>query len=175
MRAVVVYESMYGNTRQVAQAIAAGLAERLVALALPVSQAGPLALAGAELIVVGGPTHAWSMSRPATRTSAAEQAPAKGLVMDESASGIGVREWLATRPGEPRWVAAFDTRLNAPAALTGRASRSISQQLRRYQLPILDRPQSFLVSKANKLADGELDRARDWGRLLAQRLAPVPA
>ena len=63
MRAVIVYESMYGNTRAVAETVAAELGGSAVSVA----DASADDLAGADLLVVGAPTHAWNMSRPSTR------------------------------------------------------------------------------------------------------------
>ena len=54
MRAVVVYESMYGNTHVVADAIGAGLKTAFDVSVVPVSQASPAVLADADLLVVGG-------------------------------------------------------------------------------------------------------------------------
>ena len=74
MRAVVVYESMYGNTHLVADAIGAGLRTGFDVSVVPVSQASPAVLADADLVVVGGPTHAHGMSRAATRKAAVQAA-----------------------------------------------------------------------------------------------------
>src|SRR5687767_14509631 len=64
MRALVVYESMFGNTSAVATAIATGLSTRMGVDLVEVA-AAPAALdAGVDLVVAGGPTHAFSMSRP---------------------------------------------------------------------------------------------------------------
>jgi flavodoxin len=57
MRAVVVYESMYGNTHLVADAIGTGLETAFDVWVVPVSQADPAVLDGAALVVVGGPTY----------------------------------------------------------------------------------------------------------------------
>ena len=65
--AVVVYESMYGNTHLVADAIGAGLRPAFDVTVVPVTQAGPAILDGADLIVVGGPTHVHGMSRASKR------------------------------------------------------------------------------------------------------------
>lgn len=67
MRALVVYESMYGNTHQVAYAVGAGLGTAFEVRIVPVSEASPAVLADADLVVVGGPTHLHSMSRASTR------------------------------------------------------------------------------------------------------------
>jgi len=74
MQAVVVYESMYGNTHMIADAIGAGLKTASDVSVVPVSQASRAVLAGADLVVVGGPTHAHGMSRAATRQGAVKAA-----------------------------------------------------------------------------------------------------
>ena len=74
MRAVVVYESMYGNTHLIADAIGTGLAEGFDVTVVPVADADKAVVAGADLVVVGGPTHAHGMSRSSTRQGAADAA-----------------------------------------------------------------------------------------------------
>ena len=166
MRAVVVYESMYGNTRAVAEAVAAELG----APAIPVADATKDHLAAADLVVVGGPTHAWNMSRPNTRKAAADGAakPGSGLTVQPGATGPGVREWLAEHARDVPAAAVFDTRIAMPALVTGRASRKIARRLRE---KLVAPPESFLVTKKNQLVTGELDHARTWATKLANSFA----
>lgn len=65
MRAVVVYESMYGNTHRIAEAIGAGLDAPFDVGVVPVAEVSPVVLADAGLVVVGGPTHVHGVSRAA--------------------------------------------------------------------------------------------------------------
>ncbi len=169
MKALVVYESMYGNTHAVAQAIGKWVERRLRRRRAPVEDAPPAGLADAEVLVVGGPTHVHGMSRPSSRKAAAEAArkPGSGLVLDEGAEGPGVREWLDVVGAVPAHTAAFDTRISGPAVLMGQASHGISRVLRRHGGQEVVPPESFLVTKDNRLLDGELERARQWGALLA--------
>src|SRR5437762_10776207 len=97
MRAVVVYESMYGNTRAVADAIGDGLRGTCDVRVVPVGRAGPEEIDGAALLVVGGPTHIHGMTRHRSRAMAAEAAgkPGSTVVLEPGADGQGVREWLA--------------------------------------------------------------------------------
>ncbi len=74
MDALVVVESVFGNTRAVAEAIAAGLADRMTVRVVDVADA-PTAVTGLDLLVVGGPTHAFGMSWSATRRSAGCSGP----------------------------------------------------------------------------------------------------
>src|SRR5512140_2757465 len=94
MRAVVVYESMYGNTHLIADAIGAGLESAFDVRIVPVSHAGPEVIADADLVVVGGPTHAHGMSRASTRKAAVQAAdkPVGGLTVEPDALGPGLRE-----------------------------------------------------------------------------------
>ena len=78
MQAFVVYESMFGNTRAIAHAIGAGLADAFDVAVVPVAQADATRIRDADLIVVGGPTHVHSMSRASTRKGAAKQAAGEG-------------------------------------------------------------------------------------------------
>jgi hypothetical protein len=168
MRAVVVYESMYGNTRMVAEAIAEGLQEEHDVIVVPAGQADESVIDGAELLVVGGPTHAHSMTRRRTREAAAEAArkAGSGLQLEDGATGPGVREWLASIGHLNVMATAFDTRVHGPAALTGRASKAINRELSRHGVHPLGEPESFLVAKDNHLDPGEAERARRWGQQL---------
>ena len=174
MRAVVVYESMYGNTHLIADAIGAGLRTAFDVLVLPVSQARPEVIADAGLVVVGGPTHVHGMSRARTREAAVKAAdkPAGGLKVEPDALGPGLREWFGWLGRCPVRAAAFDTRMHGPAALTGRAAKGIAHHLREHGFDVVAEPESFLVTKQDRLEPHEQDRARDWGTTLATAIAP---
>src|SRR4051812_43182176 len=109
MKALVIYESMFGNTRTVAEAIAEGLAEHLSTEVVEVGQAPTTVPDDVSLLVLGGPTHAFGMSRANTRADAARQT--QGPVLSWR---IGQREWLE-QAELPRGlaVATFDTRVGA--------------------------------------------------------------
>jgi Flavodoxin domain len=173
MKTVIVYESMYGNTRVIADAIGRGLERGSETVVVPVAQAHPELLDGADLVVVGGPTHVHGLSRAATRRSAREAAnkPGSGLTMDPGAKGPGLRDWFATLGQVDTVAAAFDTRLDAPVMFTGRASKAIARLLRRRGAALAADPESFLVTKDNRLRPGEEDRACAWGRQLATQAA----
>ena len=164
---LVVVESMFGNTRAVAEEIAAGVREagqhaRVVAVAdaagVPVEE-----LDRAGLLVLGGPTHAFSMTRPGTREDAVRQG-AQGAV------GTGLREYVDRAPLPPGLpVVTFDTKLRrAP----GSAAKAAAKALRRRGLCHVEVGPSFWVhGTPGPLADGELARARAWGTELADRVA----
>lgn len=162
MKAWVIYESMYGNTRDVAKAIAEGLSSRFDVTAFEVGTAPATVPGDLTLLVVGGPTHAFGMTRASTRESAAQQAP-DGLV----SSGIGVREWLEALPRGAAAAAAFDTRVSHPKVL-GSAAHAIHRRLRKLGYRMATDAETFWVGGSpGPLDEGELDRATAWGERLA--------
>lgn len=167
MSVLIVVESLFGNTRAVAEAVAGGLQQvlpeeslRVVSVIEPVPPLGHV-----SLLLVGGPTHAFSMTRAGTR----EDARRYGSSADTSR---GLRDWIdeashsATELGVP--VVTFDTRIRR---IPGSAARSAARALRREGFSPVTCGESFWVTgTSGPLADGELDRACDWGRELAARL-----
>jgi hypothetical protein len=167
MRALVVFESMFGNTQRVAEAIAEGLNAELPTEVVEVAHAPSAIGLEVRLVVVGGPTHAFGMSRPRTREAATQQG--SGVV---GSTAVGIREWLADVTIDRTWTAAatFDTRIRKPL-VPGSAARGAQRLLRRHGVPILAPAESFAVTDTTgPLADGELDRARRWGARLGARL-----
>jgi hypothetical protein len=164
MRAFVVYESMYGNTEQVAEAIGQALSTTGDVTVVDVASAPASLPDGVDLLVVGGPTHAFGMSRAATR----QQALATGGRATDLEAGI--REWLgALHVGSPAPAAAtFDTRVKVPL-LPGSAANAAGRVLRQLGLSMQARESFYVVDQQGPLRDGELERAAAWGRSLAPR------
>ena len=171
MRAAVIYESMYGNTREVAEAIAEGLQSHYDTTVSRAADADEHLLGSVSLLVAGGPTHAMTMSRPITRDAAVEQAPKQHIPhVERAAAGPGLREWLGRTDRVPAQVATFATRVDAPRWFTGNAAKPLARELRRRGGWLVEPPMTFLVTKrAPHLLAGELDRARAWGAHLAVR------
>lgn len=157
-RALVIYESMFGNTRAIAEAVADGLRSRFVTEVVEVSDA-PVEIPGdVSLVVIGGPTHAFGLSRPRTREEAAGQA-------DEPVDPTtGLREWLddVNRPRAGVAAGAFDTRIDKPC-VPGSAARAAERRLRKLGFRIAANAESFYVSDTKgPLVDRELERAQRW-------------
>lgn len=169
MRALVVFESMFGNTEAIAREVAEGLAAHADVTVVDVAEAPTNVGADVEVLVVGAPTHAFSLSRPATRRDAAGRSAVPAV-----SSGIGLREWLAgLDPGAGTLCAAFDTRVRRPR-LPGSAARAAARRLRRFGLRLVTPAASFYVDGTmGPLLDGELERARRWGEMLADRAKPA--
>lgn len=163
MRALVVYESMYGNTQAIAAAIAAGLTESGFEVSTSEVGEAPTDLGQLDLVVAGGPTHAFSMSRVSTREDAATKGDNPVI-----SQGIGLREWIeALEPlasADEVAVATFDTRVRHPR-VPGSAARAARKHLRQHGFRAVDPATTFWVDgMEGPLLDGEEDRARSWGR-----------
>ena len=168
MRALVVYESMFGNTRLIASNIADGLRAGYEVTVVPVAKATPELVAAADLLVAGAPTHVHGLPSPASRQRAAQTAGRDrgGLRLDPDAGGPGMQDWLQDIGHRDGLAAAFDTRVNGVGVFTGRASRRIAKLLRRRGYRLVAAPQSFLVGSHNTLLDGEASWAHRWGMTL---------
>jgi hypothetical protein len=187
VKVTVVYESMFGNTRKVAEAISDGVRE-----AYPDAHVECVAVgtASAELIwftdllIVGGPTHLcrmttdFSRKRQIGREKKAEAKGAPPRELESDAEGPGLREWFYQLPQAKKWghAAAFHTRLGS--ALAGGAGYGIARKLRGhgYELVtnphfilgghgyVLRNPEAFILDGAyGPLHAGEIERAKKWG------------
>jgi len=174
IRALVVYESMYGNTEKIAEAIATGLRQTMPADVVPAYRAPTVLLGDVRLLVVGGPTHAFSMSRASTRQDARKQ---HDVVMPID---VGIREWLgmlaedagstsgrAVRTAE---VATFDTRIAKVRRLPGSAARSSAKVLRRLGFRLRGSASFFVDESTGPIREVEVERARHWGEDLGRLL-----
>jgi hypothetical protein len=168
MRSLVVYESMFGNTKVIAEAIAEGLSAHSAVDIEEVGDAPTSPPPDMDLLVVGGPTHAFGMSRASTRQSAGEQAE-HGII----SSRIGLREWIdgLRAPGGGIAVATFDTRIARPR-VPGSAARRAEKRLVSLGYRAITRPKSFWVQGTpGPLVEGESERATRWAENLAARLS----
>ena len=160
MKALVVYESHWGNTAAVARAIAEGIGPDARVLATD-EAVGP-ALAGVDLLVAGAPVMMLSLPSEGARDRV--ELDHKGPPGD--ASRPVLRTWLEGLPSAPGVkAAAFDTRMRwTPRGAVG----VIESKLRDAGYDVVAKGKGFVVQGTyGPLRAGELDRARAWGRELA--------
>lgn len=164
MKAVVVYESLWGNTAAVARAIAGGIGPD--ARALSTGEASREAVADADLIVAGAPVLGFRLPTEAMRRSIATSERNAPTPPDLSQPSLS--SWLdQLAPGGGRF-AAFETRIWwSPGGATG----AIADRLQRAGYAPLAKPIKFVVKgKYGPLRDGELGRASRWGAELARAM-----
>lgn len=149
MNALVVYDSQYGNTERIAQAIADTLRASGQVRVVRVDPAHPVELQGVDLLIVGCPTQGWRPT-PAIRS----------FLEGASSERIG---GLA--------VACFDTRFRLPRWMTGSAAEVMARKLQEKGVSLLLPPESFFVKGTQgPLRGGELDRAATWARMLLEKV-----
>lgn len=150
MESLVVYDSKFGNTKKVAEAIAHGLAGHGPVRLLGLDQLPVQDLGSVDLLFIGGPTEAHTMT---ARTRQFVDA-------------------LRAKPANGTAVATFDTRLRMPAVISGSAAKTIARKLRSGGVRIFAAPESFFVQGSfPELEEGETERAADWAKGVADRLA----
>ena len=155
MNALIVYDSQYGNTERIAQAIADTLREFGEVRAIRLDPGQPVALQVVDMLIVGCPTQGWRPT-PAVQVFLEE-------VSSERLRGIA--------------VACFDTRFRMPRWMTGSAARVMARKLQEKGVSLLSPPESFFVKGTEgPLRSGEVDRAATWARRLLEKAgAPHPA
>jgi flavorubredoxin len=168
MKAIVVYESLWGNTAAIARAIADGLGPE--ARALHTDEAVAAEITSADLIVAGAPVMAFRLPTDAIRASVATDGDAPSVA---DLAHPSMRAWLGSLPTGTGRAAVFETRISwSPGGSTG----AISKSLQRAGYRLVGRPVKFVVKgKYGPLRDGELERARKWGAELAQAIEATSA
>lgn len=188
MEIAVVYESMYGVTHEVADAIAAGVKEarpEASVLCVRVDDADPARIAAADLLVVGGPTHMRGMSSGMSRkmavTIAEKQEAEKGTPMghglEPDVESESLRDWFHQVPKAARGhrAAAFDTR-GEGGPIVGGAAKGIAHRLEKHGYDLIAGPEGFIVEgDQGLLRPSETERARQWGASLVREPAGAGA
>ena len=187
MNIVIVYESLFGSTHEVADAVAEGAAQArpdATVTCLPVADATPERTADADLLLVGGPTHMHGMTSHMSRSMGlkteakehAEQGTTGEHEPEMDVESPGLRDWFHDLPkaGEGRRAAAFDTR--ADFRLAGGAAKGIARRLHRHGYALAAEPEGFVIEDTEgPLRDGERDRARAWAADVVRAAAPTAA
>ncbi|MFA5866372.1 MAG: hypothetical protein WC891_00185 [Actinomycetota bacterium] len=164
MKAVVVYESLWGNTAAVGKAIAESIGPE--AKALTTDQATAEAITDADLLVVGSPLIAFSL--PTVKIRDNIERTEGGGAHPPDLSHPPIRSWLDALPKGQGRAAAFETRIWWSP---GSAAKAILKKLESAGYTAAGKPEKFIVTgKYGPLKDGELERARQWGAELAASL-----
>ena len=148
MKSLIVYDTRYGNTEQVANAIAEPLGRVGEVVVTKAAEADADDVGAADLVVVGSPTHAWDMT-PETKA-------------------LFQRVSWARYHG--RAAAVFDTKV--VQRIAEGAAGKIERALEGAGLRLVAKPQSFFVAgPEGPVAEGEIERARAFGEELARAVS----
>lgn len=145
MKSLVIFDSNFGNTKIIAEAIAKEFGKD--SKAVPVSGLNKKDLAGIKLLVAGSPIHGW---RPSEKMGVF----LNSLLKDELK---GIK------------AASFDTRVNF--FFHGDATKKISKKLKEAGAEIITEPKAFFVKgREGPLADDEVKNAEDWARMIKSKV-----
>ena len=159
MQTVVVYDSKFGNTEKIAEAIGRGAGSLGNVLVVAASEASDSLVERPDLLLVGGPTQKRAMS------------PGLRAFLD-AVVGQGIQR-VAT--------ASFDTRYRGSTWLMGSAAGKAAERLRKAGGRLVSPPESFFISRSGPLERqaleaGEVERAEAWSRaVVAAAIAARPA
>ena len=148
MKTLVIYDSLYGNTKAVAQAVGNALAGEVDVR--HIGRADATSLKSYNLLVVGAPTHG---GRPSEDVQAFfDQAP------PDAFAGLN--------------VAAFDTRLTARwVRIFGFAAPKMGDRLQQLGGTLVAPPAGFFVKgRRGPLKEGEVERAAAWAKSLVREI-----
>ena len=160
MKAMVVYDSKFGNTEMIAQAVGQALGGPGEAEVVRVGNVQPQRLAGLDLLVVGSPT--WQFRPTPAIKELLKSVPTNGL------KGIKVAAFdTRLTPEEIQATSAF---LGKMVSIFGFAAQRISKGLEKKGGEPVAPPEGFYVERSEgPLREGELERAAGWARQAAAR------
>ena len=154
MKVLIVYDSVFGNTEQIAQAISDSLGSKENVETLRVNDVKIEKITGLDLLIVGSPTRGFRPTKAITN-----------FLKRISINGLnGIK------------VAAFDTRFSLSSIESsairfivktgGYAAKSIANRLKKNGGNLTVPPEGFLVTgEEGPLKKGELERAADWAKI----------
>lgn len=159
MLTVVIYDTKFGNTAKVAEAIGRGAGARGSVRVLDTAEAARSLTERPDLLIVGGPTQRRGLSPSLRGFVDALQPPLRGVR-----------------------AATFDTRYRGATWLMGSAASEAAKRLGKAGARLAAPPESFFIARGGPLEDqgleaGELERAESWGRVVgaaAASRAPKP-
>jgi flavodoxin len=162
MKALIVYDSLYGNTQKIAQAIGDTLAGQEDVVTLRVGDVSLDQFAGIKLLIIGSPTQRFQPTSAITDLL-------KGIPQN-SLKGIKVAAFdtrLTKSNIEKTPILAFFVKLFGRAAY---ADKSIADRLTKKGGELIANPEGFFVEgMEGPLVQGELERAVDWARLIVSK------
>lgn len=140
MKALVIFDSNFRNTRRIAEAIA----KKLKARTIQVSEVSKDQLANLDLLIVGSPIIGWKPSEK----------------MEKFLAGLKTGQLKNVK------AAAFDTRVKL--FIHGDAAGKISKALKNAGAEIIAQPVGFFVKgKEGPLLEGELEKALEWALVIS--------
>jgi flavodoxin len=157
MKAIVVYDSRFGHTQKIAEAIGEGLEKVYESEVFSVRDAGDMDVTeDADLLVVGSPTQGGTYTESIKAFLA-------GFSEDSLEGMCAVSFDTSTLADNHGFVVSALTRL------LGNAAPKISAELKKKGARCIDSEIFYVVGKKGPLIRGETERARHWAEKLIKK------
>jgi flavodoxin len=155
MKALIIYDSLFGNTEKVANAIKEGIGKKDTKV-IKARNAAPEMLVGIDLLIVGSPVHGGKPSADMKKfLSSISSGSLKGCKAAAFDTGI-------PKEGQGKFIKFI-------IGLFGYAAKEIASTLKKKGAQILAAETFFVLDKEGPLKDGELDRAKTWAKKLLMK------
>jgi flavodoxin len=149
MNILVIYDSTFGNTQQLAVIIARALKSYGTVQCVKASEVNIRDIQGTDLLILGSPTQSHGL--PPSMHALIEALP------DHTLEGLA--------------VATFDTRYRMSSVFSGSSAQILASKLKKAGANLLLPAKSFfVVGREGPLEDEELERAEQWTRQIMERL-----
>ncbi len=149
MNTLIIYDSTFGNTAQLAQARADKLGEYGAARIALANEVGLTEMKDIDLLLVGGPTQQHGMS------------PNMKILLKS----------FPRRSLQSVYAGTFDTRYHMSAWKSGSAAHEIASRLKRTGVSLVAEPESFFVAeREGPLEEGEIERAARWAEEIYKKM-----
>lgn len=147
---VIVYDSIFGNTKRIADRIGLELCNDCEIIAGSIHHdIEPDDIADIDLLIIGSPTHSHKPTHEMSQ------------FLDQ----------LAAKKNYIKHAAVFDTRYNMHILISGSAAKKITKKLKQFGIATICKPESFLVTKwEGPLKANELEHAEHWAQDILQKL-----
>jgi len=165
MKALVIFDTNFGNTKIIAEAIAKEFGDDTKAISVSDFNVGELE--GIDLLVVGSPIIGWKPSERMGKFLASLSLVVGSPIVGWEPSERTGKVLASLNKNQLKGIkaVAFDTRVKV--FYHGDAGGKISRKLKDAGAEIIAKPQAFFVQeKEGPLVDGEAEKAAEWARMI---------
>lgn len=163
MKALIIYDSAFGNTEQIAQAVGGAIGSPDDVKVLRVGDVKPDHLVGINLLILGSPTQRF---RPLPSISNMLNGIPQNSLVSVKVAAFDTRLTIEEINKTP--VLAFFVRLSGDSAY---AAKHIAIQLKKKGGQLIVPPEGFFVEgMEGPLVEGELERAKEWAKQISAKI-----
>jgi len=157
MKLIIVYDTIYGNTQRIAEAIKEGLGSGHESELVRVEEAKTDMIENTDVLIVGSPTHGgWFSESVKTFLD---------TLSAESLRGIYASSFDTSIPSEDQKFL-----IKSLTKLFGNAAPRISKELRQKGATVIGSEIFFVLGRKGPIKEGEIERAREWAAGLMEKI-----